>query len=394
MKLNNKNFISISKFDQIRFRKHRTKLANQRRHKLRLKQIRERSYQKFLQLEQDQQLLRRSIFKSIRARFKFHKAKKDVVINGEFGIENDFDDFLDKAEALVDFNAKELVIFFENCTRVWPSAVTLLCSLKQWVELVRSKGKKPSISSTKPSVEDVFVYLYHCGFTEYVRVDMGTPAVHYNSNEIVKIRREHNEKGFDDRLDELDLLLKSYTSYSPDEIEEFEDVVLQEIFSNITEHGLSFVDRGWWMLAQYHKHHGLISLCMADNGIGFRNTLMSGPQRNELEKRLPNISMSDGGFIELAINEHVSGALEAPERTRGGFLMQKRYRKGEKRGRGLELIKNLCVKMGIKLTILSQHGFYSVDNTTNRVHCGSRKNRVMAGTMYHLTIPAKGIADV
>jgi len=56
----------------------------------------------------------------------------------------------------------------------------------------------------------------------------------------------------------------------------FDSIILTEVFSNVTEHGVSKFDAGWWILAQYHSTHKYIQYSIADNGIGIRNSLMSG----------------------------------------------------------------------------------------------------------------------
>ena len=67
-------------------------------------------------------------------------------------------------------------------------------------------------------------------------------------------------------------------------------------------------DKGWWLLVQYHKNHGFISMCVADNGIGIRNSLLTGPQKNDILSSIGEFKGNDGLYIKHAMKENVSGA--------------------------------------------------------------------------------------
>jgi len=43
-------------------------------------------------------------------------------------------------------------------------------------------------------------------------------------------------------------LIKERSSLSPESLEWFDSVVLTEVFANVTEHGVSHGDSGWWMV--------------------------------------------------------------------------------------------------------------------------------------------------
>ena len=146
-------------------------------------------------------------------------------------------------------------------------------------------------------------------------------------------------------------------------------------------------------MAQYHERTGLISICIADNGIGIRNSLMTGPQEVDLLKRIKfagikNAENYDGYFIGMALKENVSGALNALPKKEAP-LIGKQYKQGSRRGNGFARIKDTCKKLGIELSILSQNGYVFLDSSGNIVKEGSREKRIFAGTMYHMNVPAK-----
>ena len=94
----------------------------------------------------------------------------------------------------------------------------------------------------------------------------------------------------------MEELLRRLSSLNNDQIEEFINYVLIEIFNSVTEHGMpqKNKDEGWWMIAQHHQRHQFISLCIADNGIGIANSLYTGPQKAEIIKRI-------GGTLQLLV---------------------------------------------------------------------------------------------
>jgi len=60
---------------------------------------------------------------------------------------------------------------------------------------------------------------------------------------------------------------------------------------------------------------------------------MTGPQAKQIEIKLENNSKNDGNLIKMAIEETISGAIEAPQKTKGRIV--KRYSRGSHRGNGL-----------------------------------------------------------
>ena len=190
----------------------------------------------------------------------------------------------------------------------------------------------------------------------------------------------------EEREKEILELLTKYSTLSFDELQYFDQVILTEIILNVTEHGVSHIDKGWWMLCQYHKKSKFISICIADNGIGFRNHLMNGPQNEYLLQKFDNNYKNDGKIIKIALQDNISGASEAPIKT--GKIIKK-YPRGTKRGHGLKIISEYCIKLKIPFSILSQNGFLFLDHEGNEIKCGYRKKRVFAGTLFHFRVKAK-----
>lgn len=372
-----KHFISRQK------RKYRKELheANLRQHQQRINEINRKINREYYETTDIRDARQSAIYKKIK-----YKGKPITIdISGDFGIEikKDIPYFLDTVASFIDTNSSKRIFNLANCNRVWPSAITLFCSLEQWVELTSKRTNKPLLSSTEPNSPEVDSYLSQCGFYDYVgRATSSNKAVCKDS-EVVKIERETKRKNIERREDQILELLKLYSGYSSEELELFDSVILTEIFNNVTEHGKSHYDSGWWLLAQHHARHNIISFCVADNGIGIRNNLMSGPQRVEIAKKLDDEPLQDGEFIKLALQENVSGSLSASVKS---GRMIKRYETGARRGNGLKRIEKATRQLGIKLSILSHHGYLFLDEHGSIIDCGSRKNRIFAGTMYHLVI--------
>lgn len=322
---------------------------------------------------------------------KYIEKPKTVYIEGEFGIEDEtrVDYFFKKAVEIIDFENRELTIDLEQCTRVWPSAITMLCSLKQWVELsTRSPGRTtPKIRSTTSHSDHVNSYLKHCGFYEYVKRPTDDVKIdYYSADQVVKIHREEEPSNIEVRENEVGVLLKNYSTLNYDQINLFECTVLIEVLNNVTEHGIAYRDKGWWVLAQYHPKHGFISLCIADNGIGIRNNLMTGRQQSEMG--IKDDPLNEGDFIESALTKQISGAILAPRKSK--TFLSRRYPPGSHRGNGLKRISEACKNLGIPFAIVSHSGYVLVDKNGKIARKASMHSRVFAGTLYQFIIPAKG----
>lgn len=306
-----------------------------------------------------------------------------IEISGAFGIEEPSiaDYFLDAASSFMQSNSRGLTFDFNNITRIWPSGITLFCSLKKWVEISARHKKKPLLASTSSKHQDVNSYLDHCGFYDFVNRAKDNEPGSYPKEETVKIARESRKANIEKREKEIIKLLEDYSALSKNELQWFDRVILTEVFNNAVEHGKPKGEQGWWILAQRHKTHKFISLCIADNGIGIRNSLVTGPQQKQLE--IENSPLKDGEFIELALEGNVSGALDASTPKR------KRYDAGSRRGHGLKHIRKRCAQLGIPWTILSHNGFVFLDDSGIITRSGAKDNRVFAGTLINLIIRAK-----
>jgi len=360
--------------------------ANIRRHRNRARQIFRKKHPGYFETKETREQLRRKLYIA-----SYKAPPLQVPITGEFGIEESasIDYFLQIASTFIDFNNTHLTFELENSTRIWPSAITLLCSLMQWVELTTrhpKKGRRPQIASTPSKSDKVNSYLGHCGFYDYVKRLRDTKQDYYSDKEIVKIQRETTPINIEIREDEIIELLSKYSVFSPDQIELFNSKVLTEAFANVTEHGVSHRDKGWWVVAQYHTTHAIISLCIADNGIGIRHSLMTGPQAREISQEVEDTPSNDGIFIKMALEKTVSGALAAPEKT--GFIV-KGYARGVHRGNGLRRITDTCKQLKIPFSILSHYGYTFVDENGTIDKYGSMPRRIFAGTLYHMAIPAR-----
>jgi len=345
-------------------------------------------------------LERKEILQELYKKFNYSEKNFVISISNELGLEKNGnrDYYLNIASQIIDFNNKALIFDLEKCSKIWPSGITLLCSLKKWVELSNRFSiniKRPRIASTSPRDNKVESYLSHCGFYDYVgRPYVSQLSKHYSEDDIVKIKREEAKSKFElkdiveNRENEIIELLEKHSTFDVEQIELFNSVILTEIINNILEHGITYNDQGWWILAQHHETTKIISLCIADNGIGIRNSLTTGPQKEDiLKKKIPNNPFNDGKFIEMAMNENVSGSTKAIKKEKE-YLIFYNYPKGSRRGNGLSRIKESCIELKIPLTILSHNG-YLFQDIEGSIDSGSKSNRVFAGTLYQLNIPAK-----
>jgi hypothetical protein len=309
-----------------------------------------------------------------------------VQIKGRIGIEEDPRTFLRLAESIIDLETKQIKFDLKECSFIWPSAVTLLCSLKVWGEITRDRRFPfPRISSTASDTEAVNAYLNHCGFYDYVSRPPDPTSDMFDDQKVVKIIRETSKSNIKPRHQQIRKLLSKYSLLTLEQIEDFNDSVLPEIFLNVTEHGVNYFDAGWYTLAQYRPTTGVISLCIADNGVGIKNSLLTGPQRQALLKRFKMDADNDGDLIREAVKENISGAWTASDKK--GFLL-KSYEKGQRRGLGLTRIKDCCRRLQIPFIILSNKGCLMID-PTGKETVSNHEKRVFAGTLYHILIPAK-----
>ena len=330
---------------------------------------------------------RRSLQNKLYRTRKFDGRPTTVRIDGDLGIEerDGIDAFIKTARELLGSDARHLNLDLANCTRIWPSAITLLCSLKNWVDITAHPIARPVITSSSPHSEPVNSYLEHCGLYKYVDRSSADVGFRHQHAEMVEIERIYKKSNLMPVERAIANLIAKNSRFDSNQMEEFDDVVLTEIFANVSEHGHSTARGGWWALAQHHPTHRFVSLCLADNGIGVGNSLMTGPQEHELQKHLSkhNGRWHGGECIQLAMEQNVSGAIEASVKT-GRF--RKRHKVGDRRGNGLKRIRDTCKRLGVRFAILSHHGFVFVGSDGEFERIGHEDERVFGGTLYHFLI--------
>lgn len=338
--------------------------------------------------------LRREYIDNLYKKVKFNKLAQTIEITGEFGIENQdrLDHFFRTARQILSSRARNITLDFSNAQRLWPSAITLLCSFSHYTSLISVRGNSAPIVQSIHPANEVGDYLTECGFNRYVgrRNQQYLPS--RIGRGIVRIRREANNRDVSLREEEITDLVREFSNYTDDQIEEFDSIILPEIFNNVTEHGITHIDKGWWVLAQYHRIHNFLSICIADNGIGIRKTLVFGPQRQRILRYHKDEAIHEGDFIQTAAEKiNISGAINASSAKHTTVLGMtvpgmSRYDRGARRGRGLKRIINSCFNLGITLTIISRSGFYQkVPNQAAMTK--SFEKDIFSGTMYHLLVP-------
>ena len=67
-----------------------------------------------------------------------------------------------------------------------------------------------------------------------------------------------------------------------------------------------------------------------------------------------------------------------------------KYPIGSRKGNGIKRIVDTCARFNIEVRILSHHGYLILDKNgkPSRIGDGYRDNRVFAGTLFSLRIPA------
>lgn len=330
--------------------------------------------------------------------YNFTEPPVTIEANGEIGIESDegFQNFIELGKKIIHSNSRDLQIDLSNCVRIWPSAITQLCSLAQWYEVAIMVQKQtnsleaiPRIASTSPKSTHTDSYINQCGFYDYVGRALRPTSndVNYDNEKMVKLKRETQRNNIEEREGQIVNLVKKYSTLDEDQFEYFRNIIIVEIMNNVVEHGESYHDQGWWLMAQYHPTHKFISICVADNGIGFRLSLTSGPQKDQLGNSFPNSPEHDGDFLELAFHNRISGAIDAKVKETIGI--HRKYPRGSSRGNGLARIKNACKESRVKLAVLSHFGYIILDENGEIFAKSSENRRVFAGTLYNIVIPAR-----
>lgn len=337
---------------------------------------------------------RKKVFSETFKKRSYNDIPKVITIDKPLGLEIDVKAFLDKAEEFISVESKKFTFDIRNCSRLWPSGVTLLVSMVNWCQMTSAREKWPKLLCQKPNFDSVEDYLIHCGFYKYVAPNYTFKASgKYDTSEIVKIVKETKRENQEQRHKEIFRLVKRNSSLDADGLEWFNDVILTEILANVSEHGVCKSDRfstdyGWFNLTQLHSTHKIISICIADNGMGIKNNLVSGPQKDEISKNLKKNEDNAGRFIKKAFEANVSGAFKASTKERTNLVL-KQYKRGARRGNGLKRVMDTCKMLRIPLTIVSGEGAVEINEKGVMLNPHDRKKKIFAGTLFHLRIPAK-----
>ena len=333
---------------------------------------------------------RRKIFKD----YDFNNQQSlPVVIDKTLGIEfGDIDSFIGIGKQIVESSANDVRFYLTNCEKLWPSAIMLLCSFLEWRTLAFKYSQKKHKSSTRPKQgsygprnKELADYLCQSGFYDYVHVDYHKP-IPINPDEIVKLELNNCRTVIDKKMQELEDLITRKAQLTDSEKEAVNCKVIPEIINNATEHGENCIDQSWWTMGQYVPDLHIISICIADNGIGFKETLCTGPQSDDsIIKDLIEKDASETQFIELAFKDGISGAMDANNWELSHI--HEYLPNGRNRGGGMSGIKDTCKQCGIKLSIFSQSGYIIYDENGNISSKNSFDKRIFGGTFFNLVIP-------
>lgn len=309
-------------------------------------------------------------------------------------------DFCTLGRLSIDNPARRITYDLSQASYLWPSTLALLGSLYNFRLLMKKLNPDlpviPEIYSSDPKDRYVDAYLDHSGFHEYVRRKairkkqetnaLGQKLIYagpYSRKETVRFRHILTPQVENEDSNKLIELVLKYADFTPEQKETFNDKVFWEILLNVTGHGIPIVDAGWWLIGQYHKQHGIVSIAIADNGIGIKETLLAGPQQAQIRDDLGDAQTH--AYILHALKPKVSGAWDA--RPRSGMF--EKHEKLPVRGNGLKKIQEGCKFCGITLTIVSKNGYVKYDAGKKQPEVNSFKENIFAGTLYSLVIPAK-----
>ena len=185
--------------------------------------------------------------------------------------------------------------------------------------------------------------------------------------------------------------IKERSTFSSDDLRWFHNVIIVETMNNVIEHGVPFADAGWWVMLEYIKDINMISFCIADNGIGIKNSLITGPQREYIAAENRKKLIGDGDYIKYAMKIEVSGAQTALVKKRNGKWIYKKpiLVSGAHRGNGLDWIKRICEKLSIDLKILSNYGYYFYNSNEKQEYTQNFEFPIFYVTMYNFLIKGK-----
>ena len=142
-KRKNKKHIKFFLRKRIRFLKNAKRLASKKKNKKFIKKTKRYKEKKLPSLYELIKRRRKVVWKNIFNRYTFSDTPITVELKGEIGIEtNNIEDFISIGKVIVDSNSCMLKLDVSKCDRLWPSAITLICSFHQWRNLIYSMKRK------------------------------------------------------------------------------------------------------------------------------------------------------------------------------------------------------------------------------------------------------------
>lgn len=260
-----------------------------------------------------------------------------------------------------------------------------IVSYVEWIRIV--SGNSETLGSLRPQSNDVENYLAGCGFYSWVGNHKAVAENKTATSDVVKLEKFDGAGRTQATHWKIDDLMKRHSQWSSSEVEKFSDVALSEALINVTEHGLNHRYEGWFVLAQLHPTSKFLSICIGDNGIGVRHSLLTGNQESHIRK-LVDPNSSDGDFIRLAMEKQVSGAIDSDDLSSRLFgLAQPKVSKGKRRGRGLKKIVSCCRELGVQFTVVSHRGAVQLSEDGASMHVENRQSNCFAGALYHFKVP-------
>jgi hypothetical protein len=334
------------------------------------------------------------------SKVQFLDKEKEVKIVGDFGIEKDLVNFFKVTQEITKGFPKKLMIDLRQCSRIWPSGVMFLASYHHWFQI---KGEARSdVVLHLPQSGAVTEYVEFSGLKEYVvskenNSQISNNVIKFDPHLNIKLKRETDKDSYQKVFEQISDILSRESVLDSEQLEEFNDQVLNEILINLSEHGVNYrflgfnsEDLGWYIACQVHPTNGFISLCMADNGIGITSSILTGPQQEILKK---NLRLSRLNSIEIekmimlkALEKDISGAYDASQ-YEAKYGLFKKVNKGKTRGRGFSRIIDVCRGMNIDLSVASNKGFLSYKN--GNATSDGFNDKIYVGTLYNLKIPIK-----
>ena len=372
------------------------KAHTSKHHRMKIKRVLSKKRKEHMQLLIQHGDARCTLYENYYSRIYYFGKRKSIILHDNIGIElqESIPSFVELAKEIDSSRPQELTFNFTKLSKIYPSTITFLCSFQQMI-LARTKKTKgrPRIESYY-SNNDIGHYLDQSGFNSYVSIrNRNNYIINNKSDNIIKIKHEvaRNIEDAQDREYEIMDFIKNKSALTDDDLRWFRNVIIVETMNNVIEHGVPFVDAGWWVMLEHIVDINKISFCIADNGIGIKNSLMTGPQREYIAKEQRKELNGEGDYIKYAMKIEVSGAQTALVKKKKGVWMYKRplLISGAHRGNGLDWIKRICEKLSIDFSILSNHGYYCYNSTENREYTQSFNFPIFYGTMYNFLIKGK-----